>query len=166
LKKNQPKLYRQVVGSSESSPLLDEHYMQEKNRGRTEMRRLEVYPFPDQADPAWQNMNVVIKLTRTGIRKGKPYENRNFYISTLCDEAETFQEYIRGYWGIENKVHYVKDVVFKQDGNRLTRGNMPANVGIINGACLSILRRKGGDGITLTRQDLANNIEKLCNFLE
>jgi predicted transposase YbfD/YdcC len=166
VKKNQPNLYKAVVACTQKETLLDEHYMKENNRGRLEKRMLEVYPFPEPLKDVWQNMNVAIKLTRTGIRKGKAYCHENFYISSLCEDAEVFQERIRSYWGIENKVHYVKDVIFGQDGNGLTKENMPANVSIINGFCLSVLRRKHGNCITTTQESLANNVEKLCTLFE
>jgi predicted transposase YbfD/YdcC len=45
--------------------------------------------------------------------------------------ASEFADGIRGHWGIENRLHWVKDVVFKEDSSRIRTGNAPANFSIV-----------------------------------
>jgi predicted transposase YbfD/YdcC len=42
-----------------------------------------------------------------------------YYIASFIDSAEAFAERIRGYWGVENKVHYVRDVTQGEDASRI-----------------------------------------------
>jgi predicted transposase YbfD/YdcC len=97
IKGNQKNLFKAVQEMAESAVPLDSHRSVEKNKGRTEIRELEVYPFPEHFQKDWKNAMVCIKLTRSGIREGKSYSNDNYYMSSLCEEAKTFQEYIRAY---------------------------------------------------------------------
>ena len=42
-----------------------------------------------------------------------------YYIASFQDMAQAFAERIRGYWGVENKVHYVRDVTQGEDASRI-----------------------------------------------
>lgn len=55
-----------------------------------------------------------------------------YYIASFVDTAEAFGERIRGYWGVENKVHYVRDVTQREDASRIRTTPKRANLG--NGA--------------------------------
>jgi hypothetical protein len=105
IKGNQKNLFKAVQEMAESAVPLDSHRSVEKNKGRTEVRALEVYPFPEHLQKDWKNACVCIKLIRSGIREGKSYSNDNYYMSSLCEEVKAFQEYIRAYWGVENDLH-------------------------------------------------------------
>jgi hypothetical protein len=52
-----------------------------------------------------------------------------YYISSLSETAQEIAERIRGYWGVENKVHYVRDVTQGEDVSRIRttprRARMP-----------------------------------------
>jgi predicted transposase YbfD/YdcC len=41
------------------------------------------------------------------------------YVASFIDTAQAFAERIRGYWGVENKVHYVRDVTQSEDASRI-----------------------------------------------
>jgi predicted transposase YbfD/YdcC len=42
-----------------------------------------------------------------------------YYLASFVDTAEAFGERIRGYWGVENKVHHVRDVTQGEDASRI-----------------------------------------------
>ncbi len=46
-------------------------------------------------------------------------QETRYYISSLTASAQEFAERIRGYWGVENKVHYVRDVTQGEDRSRI-----------------------------------------------
>ena len=48
-----------------------------------------------------------------------------YYISSLCETAQQIAERIRGYWGVENKVHYVRDVTQGEDASRIRTTPLP-----------------------------------------
>jgi predicted transposase YbfD/YdcC len=49
----------------------------------------------------------------------EPSVEIRFYVSSLSETAEEFAKRIRGYWGVENKVHYVRDVTQGEDASRV-----------------------------------------------
>ena len=48
-----------------------------------------------------------------------------YYISSLSTTAQEFALRIRGYWGVENKVHYVRDVTQREDISRIRTTPLP-----------------------------------------
>ena len=48
-----------------------------------------------------------------------------YYISSLSETAQKIAERIRGYWGVENKVHYVRDVTQGEDASRIRTNPLP-----------------------------------------
>ncbi len=63
----------------------------------------------------WGKITSLIKVERSGTRSKKDYEYLAYYLSSLSVSAEIFASKIRGHWLIENQLHLVKDVVFKED---------------------------------------------------
>ena len=53
--------------------------------------------------------------------------------------AAMFGRVVRGHWGIENRLHWVLDVVFREDLARLRSGNAPANMAIVRHTALNLL---------------------------
>ena len=52
-------------------------------------------------------------------------EETRYYISSLSLTAKDFSQRIRGYWGVENKVHYVRDVTQGEDMSRIRTNPLP-----------------------------------------
>ncbi|MEM9219835.1 MAG: ISAs1 family transposase, partial [Cyanobacteria bacterium P01_F01_bin.150] len=48
-----------------------------------------------------------------------------YYVASFSESARCFGERIRGYWGVENKVHYVRDVTQGEDASRIRTGGLP-----------------------------------------
>ena len=55
-------------------------------------------------------------------------------------DAETLLGWWRGHWGIENRLHWVLDVVFKDDLARLRTGHGPANMAVVKHMAMNLLR--------------------------
>ncbi|MDZ8066276.1 MAG: ISAs1 family transposase [Nostoc sp. DedQUE08] len=53
------------------------------------------------------------------------------YISSIVSTAKEFAHGIRGHWGIENRLHWVKDVVLNEDNSTIRMGKAPANLSIM-----------------------------------
>lgn len=76
------------------------------------------------------------------------YRQVAFYISSLVNSAADFAKGIRGHWGIENRLHWVKDVIFDEDHSSIRMGNAPANLSVMRTIALNLLRRYGYSSIT------------------
>jgi hypothetical protein len=92
-----------------------------------------------------------------GTRAGKPYHQIAYYISSLCVSAAKFAQGIRGHWGIENRLHWVKDVVLQEDSSRMRLGKAPANLSILRSLAIAILRYNGYSSITTAVRMIGHN---------
>jgi predicted transposase YbfD/YdcC len=54
-------------------------------------------------------------------------------------DIDSFARIVRGHWGIENRLHWVLDVVFRDDLARLRSGHGPANMAVIKHTALNLL---------------------------
>lgn len=69
--------------------------------------------------------------------------------------AEKLLSFNRGHWGIENKLHWVRDVTFGEDGCRMKTGDGPQNMAALRNAGISLLRFSNVNGIASALRDFA-----------
>ena len=77
----------------------------------------------------------------------------SFYLSNLSIDADTASQAIRKHWGIENKLHYVRDVTFGEDASRIRKN--PGVFARIRSFAYNILRFNQSDTIAQDRLALA-----------
>ena len=99
----------------------------EKARGRITCRIVKVFTELKNIDLDWVGVQSLIQVERIGIRSGKKYLQTNHYISSLSSQATTFANGIRQHWGIENRLHWVKDVIFGEDNAPWSNYNAATN---------------------------------------
>ena len=79
-------------------------------------------------------------MTESETERGSVIEKeRRYYLCPSKLNAETFARVVRGHWGIENGLHRVLDVVFRDDLARLRSGHEPANMAIVKHAAMNLL---------------------------
>jgi predicted transposase YbfD/YdcC len=92
-----------------------------KQHGRIEKRKYEVFnalPMLEKWKGDWPYIRKIIKVTRYREEKGKKASEEISYYVTNDKEglrASGYGQCIRNHWFIENKLHYVKDHVLKED---------------------------------------------------
>jgi predicted transposase YbfD/YdcC len=154
LKENQP-LLRQAVADRfeavmEDGPPAagyDRHQEQATGHGRVETRACEVLRnvtgLPGQASwPGLCTIAVVCRLCRAG---GKETAEVRYFLGSLDADARTIPALVRGHWGIENELHWVLDVAFREDANTRA-GHAGKNLAWLRRLALSLLRRTPGKG--------------------
>ena len=117
-------------------------------------------------DLDWLGLQSLIQVERIGSREGKPYQQTNYYISSLATSALAFAQGIRGHWGIENRLHWVKDVLFGEDAAPFKDYNAATNWSFIRTIAINLARMCGYDSLTKAERFLAHNIDKLFSLLE
>lgn len=74
-------------------------------------------------------------------RDGRIERERRYYLCSARLDVETFARVVRGHWGIENRLHWVLNVVFRDDLARLRTGHGPANMAVVKHMALNLLRQ-------------------------
>lgn len=66
-----------------------------------------------------------------------------YYIASFSDTAQAFAERIRGYWGVENKLHYVRDVTQGEDSCRIRTNGLVQICALARNFALNLYRSNG-----------------------
>lgn len=119
----------------------------EKSHGRIETRRLETTSaLTGYLSPLWSGVAQVCRLTRERIRRGKKTIETVYAITSLTAERAGPEQLLalsRAHWGIENCLHYVRDVSCREDQARTHAGHAPEVLAACRNTALTILRRLG-----------------------
>jgi predicted transposase YbfD/YdcC len=113
----------------------------------------------------WPGVKQVCLLERVRRIKGKVTTETICAITSLGPErasAERLLAIARGHWGIENRLHWVRDMSLGEDGCRVRTGEAPEILAAIRNAGLRLLRCSGMAEITATlRRHAAKPLEAL-----
>lgn len=146
------------------------HRTTNKGHGRLEVRELHASSrLADDSD--WPGLAQGIRIERTTTSNGKQTCDVAYAITSLSQNrasAETLLQFNRGHWGIENRLHWVRDVTFGEDGCRMRTGDGPQNLAAIRNAGISLLRFTHVNAIKSTLRDYATKpwdlLKKLRSF--
>ncbi|MEO0969412.1 MAG: ISAs1 family transposase [Cyanobacteria bacterium J06639_18] len=166
VKANQPNLYKQIEKNTEESLPISTYNSFEKVRDRSTKRFISVFDNLEDISPDWVGLKRIIRVERLGKRADKPYSETMYYISSMNFEAYDFALGIRGHWGIENRLHWVKDVVFNEDRAQMIDGYAATNFSIIRSFVINLFRRNGFNSMTKAIRHCAHNILLIFSFLE
>ena len=123
----------------------------EKGHGRIETRRLEVTAtLAGHLSPSWKGLAQVCRITRERIVRGKTSTETVYAITSLTTDkagAARLLELSREHWGIENKLHYVRDVTCREDQARTNAGHAPQVLAALHQLTLLPPRFKPVEGI-------------------
>ena len=135
-------------------------------RGRITCRIVSVFSDLSGIDFDWVGLQSLVQVERIGIRQGKPCQQTNYYISSLITSAFDFALLIRSHWGIENRLHWVKDVIFGEDAAPFNNYNAATNWSFIRTITINIARMSDYDSRTIAERFLAHDIDKIISLLE
>jgi predicted transposase YbfD/YdcC len=90
--------------------------------------------------PLWKTIRSIGMAEETRQVKGKTTAERRYFVSSLEADAELFARAVRSHWGIENSLHYVLDVAFKEDACSIRTDKGPENMAFIRKIALTLAR--------------------------
>jgi len=166
VKANQPKLYNQLQQNMRHSQPTTVHTDFERRSNRFTQRTVSVFEQLQNISAQWLGLKCLVRVERFGTRAGKAYKETAYYISSLILDASDFAKGIRAHWGVENRLHWVKDVVFDEDSAQMVDGYAAANFSIIRSFVINLFRHNGFDSLTRAIRCCCHNIQLLFSFLE
>ena len=116
----------------------------DKDHGRHEIRRFyqsdELGWFSDKAK--WEGLRSAGMVESIREIAGQRSVERRYFLSSLPLGVATFARAVRSHWGVENKVHWVMDVHFREDQSRARSGYAAENLATLRRLALNLLRKE------------------------
>jgi len=166
VKENQGRLLTEMRTIENKEQAQDCFTKEEVNRGRKEKRAIKLFSASAFIKQRWAGAQTVVYVERTTVRKGIESLTKSYYLSSLALSAEKMLEGIRGHWGIENGLHYVKDVVIHEDASRIKSNNAVAVYALVRNLAITAYRIKGWKSVKNAIRALAGDIKALLKTLE
>jgi predicted transposase YbfD/YdcC len=138
----------------------DGHESADDAHGRHEERYVTVIYDPPGLPPEWPGVAAVIQVNREREVDGRRATTTHYYLTSYAGTAVEFARWIRGHWDIENGLHWVLDVVFREDRSRIREENAGANLAMIRRVAVTLLKRAPGKGSGVTKRLKAGWDEK------
>ena len=157
LKDNQPNLLADVqqafITAAENDYREGDHDVyesSEKAHGRVETRTVHTLRAPDtiRHQNKWRDLRTIgMVYSERRVNGAEPSGELRYFISSLQASAKDHGRAIRGHWGIENSLHWILDVSFREDDCRVRKHHGPENFAMIRRFAVSLLKQspvKGG----------------------
>ncbi len=98
----------------------------------------------DKIDPdkKWVNLQSVGMVEYIRKVNGKTKVETRYYISSLINDAKLLGESVRSHWGIENSLHWILDVAFREDDCRIRKDNAPQNFAVLRHIAVNALGKE------------------------
>ena len=128
----------------------DFYETQEQGHGREELRRYWMMGNTEYLIGAknWANLTTIGCVESQRKVGDKITSEKRYYLLSLPLDATCFARALRGHWGIENQLHWVLDVGFREDQSRVTQGYGAENLAVIRHLAVNLLSQeksaKGG----------------------
>jgi predicted transposase YbfD/YdcC len=169
VKENEKELYADIVLlfqpprklAGTSAPPMDfrEATTIEKGHGRTDKRSILVSSLLAEYKRDWLNLAQVYKLERQSTNALGITKTQIRYGVTSLPELGTNPQRLlqltRGHWGIENGLHYRRDVTFHEDRGQIRMGHAPEMLAVLNHIALGLFARPGETNMAHARREFA-----------
>lgn len=172
VKDNQPSLRKILHDTTETVPASASHQTTDIGQhNRIEIRLTKVWDFPKarfECDSAWRMGHTLIEVTRntdmfdTRQQCWCVRQETSLYFCTRQLTAEQASIAVRQHWGIENKLHHVRDRSLKEDASRIRK--KPASMAILRSLTLNLLRHNQVENIADALYRNALTFKKLLKY--
>ncbi len=90
-------------------------------------------------------------------------QETRYYITSLLEDAKPLAQRIRGYWGVENKVHYVRDVTQGEDASRIRTTPLVGLFVQARNLALNLYREYGWTNMAQAQRRCSQSLELLMD---
>ncbi len=129
----------------------DVAYHQTVNKGHGRIEKRECWAIDDPEIIAyindyktWTNLRSIVKVTseRHLLMSGKIEQETRYFITSLAADVQQLLQAVRAHWQIENGLHWVLDMAFREDESRVRKDHAPENFAVIRQFALNLLKRE------------------------
>ena len=138
-----------------------------KGHGRTETRTASI-----SGDVAWleerhqwPGLAAVGRITASRQEGGRTSAESRYYLLSRTFSTERFNDIVREHWGIENRPHWVLDVVFNEDQSRNPKDHCPDNLALLRKLALNLARLEPSKGSIRDKLKRAGRDDNLATIL-
>ena len=154
VKENQGTLYEDLgllFDGFESENYTDVSYntykQESEGHDRREIRQCWVVAEPEYRDylrrgSSWAKLTSLIKLLTIRATPSKTEVTIRYFMSSWKASARDFLLYIREHWQIENSLHWVLDIAFREDESRIRKDHAPQNMALLRHIALNLLKQE------------------------
>lgn len=150
VKDNQPKLKQAIEDTLAhrlpklyENPLIDFYESEEKNRNRKEIRRCWVTQSLSKLTMSsdWSGLTSIAMLESERTIDGETSIERRYYICSCEASAKEIHHAARNHWGVENSLHWVLDMAFREDECRVRKGHGAENLARLRHIAMNLLKQ-------------------------
>ena len=164
VKNNQPTLYKALADLPWSQ--VPTSRSTQRCHGRTITRSIKAIECPTWI--RFPHAGQVAQVRRTTTRNGKRSVEVVYLISSMNmiqAQPATLAAWIQGHWGIENALHWVRDVTFDEDRSQVRTGNGAETMAALRNLVISLLRLHDHDNIAAALRHIARDVTRAANLL-
>jgi predicted transposase YbfD/YdcC len=149
VKENQPHLsedieraFDEALDQGEPGVDFTECQTEEVRSGRQETRNCCVITDPKGIRDAglWAGLTAIVMVISQRVVQGVVSSETRYFIGSVAGTAAEYLHWVRGHWGIENALHWVLDVCFREDDQRHWAGNSAENLAWLRKLALCLLK--------------------------
>ena len=146
----------------------------DKSHGRVEERAAAVSTRVDWLDAGrrfpgehrFPGLALIARVAATTWRKGKRSSAVRYYVSSRAMTAQALADAVRSHWAIENSLHWVLDVTFREDAARSRTGHGPANMAVVRHFAFNMLKAIDDNrSLKLRRNKAARNPDYMAQIV-
>jgi predicted transposase YbfD/YdcC len=148
------------------------HRTVNKGHGRIEIRECWTLSAPEYLDylrqrQQWSGLQTVAMVRAERRLPGKRTSAIRYYISSLAQDARRHLASVRKHWGIENGLHWILDIAFREDDSRMRKLNSPENFAMVRHVAHVLLKQEQSErvGIKAKRMKAAWDRDYLLKVL-
>lgn len=130
------------------SPVHSQAKTVDGDHGRIETREAFICAETEwlRKEHGWPGLACVGRIAATREKDGQSTIQIRYYLLSRIMDANEFMETVRNHWAIENALHWVLDVVMREDQARARKDNAPANLAILRRMALNVIKANKDKG--------------------
>jgi len=120
------------------------HETIDADHGKIEIRRYWTTSDIDwlQGKENWEKLKTICMVERERQFNNRTESETSYYIGSITGNAQQFAGAVRSHWAVENCLHWVLDVSFREDESRVRKGTAPENFTMLRHIALNMIKKE------------------------